>query len=98
MSETPAAHLVAEFQETFHRIQSEVARVVIGHDELIENILIAFFAGGHVLIEGVPGTGKTLIVRCLADALNLSFSRIQFTVDLMPAQDQPLAVLSNGFQ
>lgn len=85
MSETPAAHLVAEFQETFHRIQSEVARVVIGHDELIENILIAFFAGGHVLIEGVPGTGKTLIVRCLADALNLSFSRIQFTVDLMPA-------------
>ena len=85
MSETPAAHLVAEFQETFRRIQSEVARVVIGHDELIENILVAFFAGGHVLIEGVPGTGKTLIVRCLADALNLSFSRIQFTVDLMPA-------------
>jgi MoxR-like ATPase len=80
VSETPASHLVAEFQETFRRIQSEVARVVIGHDELIEHILIAFFAGGHVLIEGVPGTGKTLIVRCLAEALNLSFSRIQFTV------------------
>jgi len=52
---------------------------------MIENILIAFFAGGHVLIEGVPGTGKTLIVRSLADVLNLSFNRIQFTVDLMPA-------------
>ena len=96
MSETPAAHLVAEFQETFRRIQSEVARVIIGHDELIENILIAFFAGGHVLIEGVPGTGKTLIVRCLADALNLSFSRIQFTVDLMPADVTGTRMLMNG--
>ncbi len=84
-SEVPATNLVAEFQETFRRLRSEVARVVVGHDELIENILIAFFAGGHVLIEGVPGTGKTLIVRSLAEALNLSFSRIQFTVDLMPA-------------
>ena len=69
VSEVPAASLVAEFQETFRRIQSEVARVVVGHDELIENILIAFFAGGHVLIEGVPGTGKTLIVRSLAEAV-----------------------------
>jgi MoxR-like ATPase len=58
---------------------------VVGHEELIRDILIAFFAGGHVLIEGVPGTGKTLIVRSLAEVLNLSFNRIQFTVDLMPA-------------
>jgi MoxR-like ATPase len=76
---------VTEFQETFHRIRTEVAKAIIGHEEMIENILIAFFAGGHVLIEGVPGTGKTLIVRSLADVLNLSFNRIQFTVDLMPA-------------
>jgi MoxR-like ATPase len=62
-----------------------LAKAVIGHEEMIENILIAFFAGGHVLIEGVPGTGKTLIVRSLAEVLNLSFNRIQFTVDLMPA-------------
>lgn len=96
MSETPAAHLIAEFQETFRHIQSEVARVVIGHDELIENILIAFFSGGHVLIEGVPGTGKTLIVRCLADALNLSFSRIQFTVDLMPADVTGTRMVMDG--
>ena len=85
MSSTPAAQAVSQFQETFRRIQNEVAKAVIGHEEMIENILIAFFAGGHVLIEGVPGTGKTLIVRSLAEVLNLSFNRIQFTVDLMPA-------------
>ena len=85
MSETPATDLVLEFQDTFQRIQSELAKVIIGHEEMIQNILIAFFAGGHVLIEGVPGTGKTLLVRSLARVLNLSFSRIQFTVDLMPA-------------
>jgi MoxR-like ATPase len=85
VSNTPAARAVTEFQETFYRIRTEVAKAVVGHDEMIENILIAFFAGGHVLIEGVPGTGKTLIVRSLAEVLNLSFNRIQFTVDLMPA-------------
>jgi MoxR-like ATPase len=85
VSSTPAAQAVSQFQETFRRIQNEVAKAVIGHEEMIENILIAFFAGGHVLIEGVPGTGKTLIVRSLAEVLNLSFNRIQFTVDLMPA-------------
>jgi MoxR-like ATPase len=77
--------LLGEFQRTFERIQTEMARVIVGHTKVIEEILIAFFGGGHVLIEGVPGTGKTLIVRSLARALNLSFNRIQFTVDLMPA-------------
>ena len=81
----PSTDLVLEFQDTFQRIQAELAKAIIGHEELIQNILIAFFAGGHVLIEGVPGTGKTLLVRSLARVLNLSFSRIQFTVDLMPA-------------
>jgi len=85
VSTTPAARAVIEFQETFQQIRAEVAKAVVGHDEMIENILVAFFAGGHVLIEGVPGTGKTLIVRSLAEVLNLSFNRIQFTVDLMPA-------------
>ena len=82
---TSSTDLVLEFQDTFQRIQSELAKAIIGHEELIQNILIAFFAGGHVLIEGVPGTGKTLLVRSLARVLNLSFNRIQFTVDLMPA-------------
>jgi MoxR-like ATPase len=84
---TPAIATAAidDFQETFAAVRAEVGRVVIGHEEAIETILTAFFAGGHVLIEGVPGIGKTLIVRSLAEALNLSFNRIQFTVDLMPA-------------
>lgn len=85
MIETPATDAVLEFQDTFRRIRAELGKAIIGHDQLIEDILIAFFAGGHVLIEGVPGTGKTLLVRSLARVLNLSFNRIQFTVDLMPA-------------
>src|SRR5688572_13618174 len=85
MTPAVATAAIADFQQTFAGIRAEIARVVIGHETAIEAILTAFFAGGHVLIEGVPGIGKTLIVRCLAEALNLSFNRIQFTVDLMPA-------------
>lgn len=77
--------LILEFREAFESILDQVSRVIVGHREVLEQILVAFFAGGHVLIEGVPGTGKTLIVRSLGEALNLSFNRIQFTVDLMPA-------------
>ncbi len=85
MTPTIASSAIADFQQTFAAIRAEMARVVIGHEHAIETILTAFFAGGHVLIEGVPGIGKTLIVRSLAETLNLSFNRIQFTVDLMPA-------------
>jgi MoxR-like ATPase len=77
--------LVDDFRRTFERIRAEIAKVIVGHRDVIDQILTAFFAGGHVLIEGVPGTGKTLIVRTLGQVLNLTFSRIQFTVDLMPA-------------
>src|SRR5262249_2696175 len=80
-----AAASIRDFQDVFGAVRREIARVVIGHDEVIDAILGGLFAGGHVLIEGVPGTGKTLIVRSLAEALALRFSRIQFTVDLMPA-------------
>jgi MoxR-like ATPase len=76
---------VREFHDTFERLRNQLYRVIVGHREMLDQILIAFFAGGHVLIEGVPGTGKTLIVRSLGEALNLSFNRVQFTVDLMPA-------------
>ncbi len=76
---------VAEFAQVFRRIQAEVRKAIIGHELAIEQLLGAFFAGGHVLIEGVPGTGKTTLVKALGLALNLSFNRIQFTIDLMPA-------------
>jgi MoxR-like ATPase len=76
---------VEDFCAAFARIRAELTKVIIGQTEVIDEILVALFAGGHVLIEGVPGTGKTLIVRTLGQALNLSFNRIQFTIDLMPA-------------
>ncbi|MBI1816041.1 MAG: MoxR family ATPase [Deltaproteobacteria bacterium] len=85
MSVANSRRQVEEFQSTFQQIRDEMERVIVGHRGILEQILITFFAGGHVLIEGVPGTGKTLIVRSLAEVLNLRFSRIQFTVDLMPA-------------
>jgi MoxR-like ATPase len=79
------AGAIREFQDTFTAVRDEIAKVVVGHARAIELILTTFFTGGHVLIEGVPGIGKTLLVRSLADALGLRMSRIQFTVDLMPA-------------
>src|ERR1041384_3533141 len=76
---------MAGARKSYAAIKAELARVVVGHDALIEQVFIALVCGGHCLLEGVPGLGKTLMVRSLAAALNLSFSRIQFTPDLMPA-------------
>jgi len=76
---------VAHFRETFGRVKSEVQKAVVGQDEIVEYTLIAMIAGGHVLLEGVPGLGKTLLVRSIAGTLRLQFQRIQFTPDLMPA-------------
>ena len=76
---------VGDFQAVLQRLRDQLCHVIVGYRDVLDQIMIAFFAGGHVLIEGVPGTGKTLIVRTLGEALNLSFNRIQFTVDLMPA-------------
>jgi MoxR-like ATPase len=66
-------------------IQEEIERVIVGQKEVVTEVLIALFAGGHVLLEGVPGLGKTRLVRTVGEALDLSFSRVQFTPDLMPA-------------
>ncbi len=73
------------FRKTFEGLRAEVRRVIVGHEALIDHVLIALFANGHVLLEGVPGIGKTLLVKTLAQALDLRYSRIQFTPDLMPA-------------
>jgi len=73
------------FQEDFQRLRSEIARVIVGHEDVIESALTCLFVSGHILLEGVPGLGKTLLVRTLARALDLEFGRIQFTPDLMPA-------------
>jgi MoxR-like ATPase len=75
----------AEFRESYSKIQSEVEKVIVGHKDVIQGVLTTLFAGGHALLEGVPGLGKTLLVRTLGDVLDLGFSRIQFTPDLMPA-------------
>ncbi|MBI3330510.1 MAG: MoxR family ATPase [Candidatus Omnitrophica bacterium] len=74
-----------EFSRTVGAMRDELHRVIVGQDEVIERLLVAFFAGGHVLLEGVPGLGKTLLAKSFAQALGLSFHRIQCTPDLMPA-------------
>src|SRR6516164_10291788 len=76
---------IQTFREYYSGLRAEIGKVVVGQDAIVEGTLIALFAGGHVLLEGVPGLGKTLLVRTLGEVLELSFNRIQFTPDLMPA-------------
>jgi MoxR-like ATPase len=73
------------FRETFNQLVAEIGTVVVGHRHVVEGVLTCLFAGGNVLLEGVPGLGKTLLVRTLSQCLSLPFSRVQFTPDLMPA-------------
>jgi MoxR-like ATPase len=80
-----AERRMADFRERFARIRDEIGKALVGQQESIEQLLVALFAGGHVLVEGVPGVGKTLLAKSLSEAINLSFRRIQATVDLMPA-------------
>jgi len=74
-----------QFKQAFAVLQSEIGKVIVGQKEIVEDTLVCFFAKGHALLEGVPGLGKTMLVRTLASACDLDFSRIQFTPDLMPA-------------
>ena len=76
---------IQTFTETYARLRAELAKVIVGQESIVEGTLISLFAGGHVLLEGVPGLGKTLLVRTMGEVLDLSFNRIQFTPDLMPA-------------
>ena len=77
--------LASELKATYGRIREELSRVIVGQDQVLEQLVVAILSGGHSLLVGVPGLAKTLIVRTLADTLGLSFNRIQFTPDLMPS-------------
>lgn len=85
-----------KFRELFSLLETEVKKVIVGHRDVIRKVLIAFFAGGHVLLEGVPGMGKTLLIKSVSRALGLSFKRIQFTPDLMPADIVGTQVLAES--
>lgn len=76
---------LARFRENFDRARDEIAKVVVGQEQVVNHTLVTLFANGHCLLEGVPGLGKTLLVRTLSEVLDLKYSRIQFTPDLMPA-------------
>jgi len=76
---------IQQFRQAHAAVRAEIGKIMVGQDAVVDGTLIALFAGGHVLLEGGPGLGKTLLVRTLGEALDLSFSRIQFTPDLMPA-------------
>ncbi len=73
------------FRQDYRAVQVEISKVIVGHREIIDGVLTCLFVGGHALLEGVPGLGKTALIRTLASALDLKFNRIQFTPDLMPA-------------
>jgi MoxR-like ATPase len=84
LTDTDARQLVGLFRDRLTAIREQVRRIIVGQDEVVDHLLLTMLVGGHCLITGMPGTAKTLLVRTLADALGLSFKRIQFTPDLMP--------------
>jgi MoxR-like ATPase len=100
-SETPQnveqiERLAAKFGEDFRRVKREIQKVIVGNEPIIDGVLICLMANGHALLEGVPGLGKTLLVRTLSQAVHLKFSRIQFTPDLMPADISGTNILMEG--
>src|SRR6266436_7698948 len=85
MSASEMQQRAEQFRQAYTQLQNEIGKVIVGHTDIVHGVLTCLFVGGHALLEGVPGLGKTLLVRTLADSLSLDFNRIQFTPDLMPA-------------
>ncbi|WP_428388760.1 AAA family ATPase [Mucisphaera sp.] len=96
MSESATMEQAERFRADYQRIREQVTRVIVGQQAVVDGALTALFVGGHVLLEGVPGLGKTLLVRTLAEAMSLDFSRIQFTPDLMPADITGTTIVVEG--
>ena len=85
-----------EFRTIYASMEAEIGKVIVGHSDIVHGVLTCLFAGGHVLLEGVPGLGKTLLVRTLSQVLSLDFNRIQFTPDLMPSDILGTNIIMDG--
>src|SRR5438876_291835 len=88
--------LCDQFRRDYRAVQAEIGKVIVGHNEIVDGVLTCLFVGGHALLEGVPGLGKTLLVRTLSQVLDLKFNRIQFTPDLMPADIIGTTIISES--
>ena len=96
MAESGTEQLIERFRGDFEKVRAEIAKAIVGHEDVVEGTLTCLFANGHVLLEGVPGLGKTMLIRTLSQALQLKFSRIQFTPDLMPADVTGTTIVVEG--
>jgi MoxR-like ATPase len=85
-----------QFRQAYGKVQAEIGKVIVGHTEIVHGVLTCLFVGGHALLEGVPGLGKTLLVRTLSQVLDLKFNRIQFTPDLMPSDIMGTNIISEA--
>jgi MoxR-like ATPase len=85
-----------QFRQAYNKLYAEIAKVIVGHNDIVHGVLTCLFVGGHALLEGVPGLGKTLLVRTLSQAIDLNFNRIQFTPDLMPSDIIGTNIITEG--
>jgi len=95
-SAAPMQERAEQFRQAYAGVQSEIGKVIVGHTDIVHGVLTCLFVGGHALLEGVPGLGKTLLVRTLSAVLDLNFNRIQFTPDLMPSDIIGTNIISDG--
>src|SRR5436853_7103808 len=85
-----------QFRKAYANVQNEIGKVIVGHSDIVHGVLTCLFVSGHALLEGVPGLGKTLLVRTLSQALDLKFNRVQFTPDLMPSDIIGTNIINEG--